>query len=93
MVRLRVREIAEQLGIENARQLARCTGLQPTTCYKLWSGHVEMLGLNTTLNVLCNRLQVSPGLLFEFIPDRGATGLLPLGTLRVKRGRPRTKSR
>jgi DNA-binding Xre family transcriptional regulator len=67
-LKLQVQEIARKLGIENAAQLAKMTGLGLTSCYQLWEGTAQMISLRT-LNTLCNKLKVHPALLFEYKPD------------------------
>lgn len=67
-LKLQVQEIARKLGIENAAQLAKLTGLGLTSCYQLWEGTAQMVSLRT-LNTLCNKLKVHPALLFEYKPD------------------------
>jgi DNA-binding Xre family transcriptional regulator len=67
-LKLQVQEIARKLGVENAAQLAKLTGLGLTSCYQLWEGTAQMISLKT-LNTLCNKLKVHPALLFEYKPD------------------------
>ena len=67
-LKLQVQEIARKLGVENAAQLAKMTGLGLTSCYQLWEGTAQMISLRT-LNTLCNKLKVHPALLFEYKPD------------------------
>lgn len=67
-IKLKIKEIAEKLGIENANQLRDRTGLGVSTCYQLWEGTAQGIQFDT-LNTLCNVLQVSPVLLFEYMPD------------------------
>ena len=67
-LKLQIQEIARKLGIENASQLAKLTGLGLTSCYQLWEGTAQMVSLGT-LNTLCNKLKVHPALLFEYKPD------------------------
>jgi DNA-binding Xre family transcriptional regulator len=67
-LKLQVQEIARKLGIENAAQLAKLTGLGLTSCYQLWEGTAQMVSLRT-LNTLCNKLKVHPAVLFEYEPD------------------------
>jgi len=67
-LKLQVQEIARKLGVENAAQLAKLTGLGLTSCYQLWEGTAQMISLRT-LNTLCNKLKVHPALLFEYKPD------------------------
>jgi DNA-binding Xre family transcriptional regulator len=67
-MKLKVREIAEKVGIRNAAQLRNLTGLGMQSCYQLWEGEAKMISLET-LNTLCNMLQVGPAMLFEYTPD------------------------
>lgn len=68
-LKLQVQETARKMGIENASQLAKLTGLGVTSCYKLWEGEAQMVSLET-LNTLCNKLKVHPAILFDFQPDQ-----------------------
>jgi DNA-binding Xre family transcriptional regulator len=73
-LKLQVQEIARKLGIENAAQLSKLTGLGLTSCYQLWEGTAKMVSLRT-LNTLCNKLKAHPALLFEYKPDlEGSSG-------------------
>jgi transcriptional regulator with XRE-family HTH domain len=40
MIRLRVKEVAEGLGIPDAAELARKTGIAYATAYRLWRGDI-----------------------------------------------------
>jgi len=71
-MRLRVKEIAQRRGIKNASQLSFFTGIPVDTCYRLWSGETEHIGVNTTLERLCDKLQTHPGEIFDFIRDKPA---------------------
>ena len=64
----RVKEVAERVGIKNASQLNKRTGLGLTTAYQLWNGTAELVAVRT-LNTLCNVLQVGPAMLFDYTPD------------------------
>src|ERR1051325_10665197 len=67
-MKLKVKEIAEKVGIKNAAQLRNATNLGMQSCYQLWEGEAKMISLET-LNTLCNTLQVGPAMLFEYTPD------------------------
>ena len=67
-MKLKVKEIAEKVGIRNAAQLRKATGLGMQSCYQLWEGEAKMISLES-LNTLCNTLQVGPAMLFEYTPD------------------------
>lgn len=60
--------MARKMGIENASQLAKLTGLGITSSYQLWEGTAQMVSLKT-LNTLCNKLKVHPAILFDYVPD------------------------
>ena len=72
-MRLKIREVAERLGIKNAAQLARRTGLGLTSCYQLWDGTAKAISFES-LNTLCNVLQAGPALLLEYTPDVAQQG-------------------
>lgn len=67
-LKLQVQDVARKLGIENASQLAKLTGLGITSAYQLWEGKAKMVSLET-LNRLCNTLKVHPAILFDYTPD------------------------
>jgi DNA-binding Xre family transcriptional regulator len=68
-LKLQVQEIARKLGIENASQLSKLTGIGLTSCYQLWEGTAQMISLKT-LDTLCNILKVHPAILFDYKPDQ-----------------------
>ena len=68
MVRLKVREIAEQRGITNPFALSRATGINYANTYKLWHSEQRMISMET-INRLCIALKVKPGQLFEYKPE------------------------
>ena len=84
-LKLQIQEISRKLGVENASQLAKLTGLGLTSCYQLWEGTAQMVSLET-LNTLCNKLKVHPALLFEYKPDpeEGTRGSLKSRSRRGK---------
>jgi DNA-binding Xre family transcriptional regulator len=67
-LKLQVQEAARKMGIENASQLAKLTGLGVTSCYQLWEGTAQMVSLKT-LDTLCNTLKVHPAILFDYKPN------------------------
>jgi DNA-binding Xre family transcriptional regulator len=67
-LKLQVQETARKMGVENASQLAKLTGLGVTSCYQLWEGTAQMVSLKT-LDTLCNTLKVHPAILFDYKPD------------------------
>lgn len=92
-VKMNVREICEQLGIENAGQLAALTGIGRTSAYQLWAGSASMISLDT-IDRLCKGLGTQPAALFDFIREPDTAGGMSLverikRVQEVKRGRPR----
>jgi DNA-binding Xre family transcriptional regulator len=69
MIRLTVKEIAQKEGITSPRELERATGLSYATAHALWNGHPRMIQL-ATLELICTRLGVRPGQLFDFEPNQ-----------------------
>jgi DNA-binding Xre family transcriptional regulator len=67
-LKLQVQETARKMGIENASQLSKLTGLGVTSCYQLWEGTAQMVSLKT-LNIICNKLKAHPAILFDYKPD------------------------
>lgn len=80
-LKLQVQEIARKLGIENASQLAKLTGLGVTSCYQLWEGTAQMISFKT-LNTLCGKLKVHPAILFDYTPDPEQRGSIPVKSRR-----------
>ena len=60
MVKLRIRQIAEQRGIKTAYALQRAMNIPPGTAARLWRGDMSMIGLQT-VDALCETLQCEPG--------------------------------
>jgi DNA-binding Xre family transcriptional regulator len=92
MIRLTVREIAEKEGIASPRELERATGLSYATAHALWNGHPRMIQLET-IELICTRLGVRPGQLFEFEADRDKLNRVVETKQRqkTKRGKPERK--
>jgi DNA-binding Xre family transcriptional regulator len=67
-IKLQIQDVARKLGIENAAQLSKLTGLGLTSCYLLWEGKAKMISFKT-LNIICNKLKVHPALLLDYKPD------------------------
>lgn len=70
IVRISVRETAEQLGIKSPTQLSERTGLNYGTCYDLWEARVKRLDLKT-LSRLCEKLEASPNELLGYTAKKG----------------------
>jgi DNA-binding Xre family transcriptional regulator len=64
-VSLKVRQLAEQRGIENPFSLSRLTGLGYAICHRMWNGETSLIALETIAK-LCDGLKVKPGQLFEY---------------------------
>ena len=70
MIRIKIREIAEEKGIENPYQLMKVTGLNYAQCHLYWNSEPRQIGVDA-LNRLCMALGVTPGQIFEFETDPG----------------------
>ena len=94
MIKLTVKEIAEKEGISSPREFERATGLSYATSHALWNGHPRMIQLET-IELICTRLGVRPGQLFEFEPDRDKLNRLVENkqTRKTKRGKSKTSAR
>jgi DNA-binding Xre family transcriptional regulator len=68
-IRLAVREVAQERGIENPHALAARTGLGYAICYRLWNSEQQRIDLKT-LARLCEALKTTPGQLLEYSPRR-----------------------
>lgn len=85
-LKLKVRKVAEDEGINTPYELSRLARLPYETCRALWNDQSNMIALKT-LERLCTVLKVRPGQMFEFEPE-----VLPPRDdpqPKVKRGRPR----
>jgi DNA-binding Xre family transcriptional regulator len=69
MVRLRIREAAEERGITTAYQLQKAMNVPPMTASRLWKGEMEMIGLNT-IDAVCEALHCLPSDLILYIPNK-----------------------
>jgi putative transcriptional regulator len=87
MIKLVVREVAEREGIKSPRELERATGLSYSTAYGLWKGNPRMIQLET-IELLCTRLGVRPGQLFQFEADRGKLDQLVTSKQKARLGKP-----
>lgn len=64
-VRLKLKEVAQEKGVNNPYVLAAETGLTYSVCWKLWNEQTNLISF-PTLAKLCDGLKVSPGELFEY---------------------------
>jgi DNA-binding Xre family transcriptional regulator len=60
MVKLQIRQIAEQRGIKTAYGLQMAMNIPPGTAARLWRGDMSMIGLQT-VDALCEALECEPG--------------------------------
>jgi DNA-binding Xre family transcriptional regulator len=69
-VSLRIRELAEPVGITNPYELSKRTGMPYESCRLIWSENTRRIDL-TTIEKLCEVFGVIPGHLFtyEYQPD------------------------
>ena len=84
-IKLQVQDVARKLGVENAAQLSKLTGLGLTSCYLLWEGKAKMISFKT-LNIICNTLKAHPALLFDYKPDPEERSSI---TIKSRKGRNR----
>jgi DNA-binding Xre family transcriptional regulator len=88
MLRFAVREVAEKAGIRNALDLSQRAGLPYESCRRLWQGTSSMVAL-TTLERLCQVLEVRPAQLFDYEPEP----LPPFGEIKQEAKRAKKKAR
>jgi DNA-binding Xre family transcriptional regulator len=65
---LKVRELAEQKGVENPFALAKLTGLGYAICHRMWNGETTLIALETIAK-LCDGLKAKPSQLIEYTPE------------------------
>lgn len=70
VIELRVKEVAEENGIDNPFSLSKQSGLAYANCYKIWHGQQTMIGLDT-LDRLCDALGCEPGDILIKVPKDG----------------------
>lgn len=71
MIIVTIKDRAMKRGISNAHQLGLALGVTPNVSARLWSGDFKMLGIDTTLNRLCEVLECQPNALFKYVSDKG----------------------
>jgi DNA-binding Xre family transcriptional regulator len=69
LVKLRIREVAEERGITTAYQLQKLTGVQTTVAYKWFKNDMKMIAIET-IDLLCKKLKCKPADLFSFEGDK-----------------------
>lgn len=72
MVKLKIREVAEAQGVENAAQLSRRADIAQSAAYNLWNGVTTDPGI-LTLAAIARALKVKISDLFEE-SDSGTMG-------------------
>jgi DNA-binding Xre family transcriptional regulator len=65
MIKIAIREAAEQRGMKTAYQLQKATGVQPSVAAKWWRGELKMIGIET-IDLLCTKLKCKPNDLLRF---------------------------
>lgn len=71
MIELRVREMAEQKGINNPLSLSKESGIAYANCHKIWNNQQKMISLDT-LDRLCQALNCEPGDILVRVDDSNA---------------------
>lgn len=65
MIKVRIKEKAEENGIKNAHRLELAANLSPAAAARLWKGEVEKISMET-LDRLCRALDCQTGDLFVY---------------------------
>lgn len=68
MLKLRIKELAQQKGMRRPMDLAKKSGLSFSVAYKLWHDQQTRIDLKT-IERLCKTFRVKPGQLFEYRLD------------------------
>ena len=76
MIRLKVREVAQERGITTIKAFAARAGLAYDTAADLWHGRMKRLDL-ATLERVCRTLQCRVEEVIELTEDRGAHAVVP----------------
>lgn len=88
VIRIKIRELAEEKGIKNPFQLMKVTGLNYAQCHFYWNSEAKQIGIDA-LNRICMALGVTPGQIFEFETDPDWSSDRPKS--RSKSGKPSNK--
>lgn len=86
MIRIKIREIAKEKGIDNPFQLMKATGMSYGQCHLYWNSEPKHIRPDA-LNRLCLALRVTPGQIFEFETDWSSD------RLKGKSGRKKPKAK
>ncbi len=65
VIKVRIREVAQEKGITTAYQLQKLTGVQPSLAAKWYSNEIKMIAIDT-IDLLCTKLDCTPNDLLEF---------------------------
>ena len=69
MLKLNIQAVANKLGIDNSSKFQKHCGISsPSVASTLYFERGQSIGL-ATINMLCEKLQCSPGDLFVYTPD------------------------
>ena len=85
MIRLKVREVAQQRGITTIKEFAARAGLAYDTAADLWHSRMKRLDL-ATLERVCRTLHCRPDEVIELTEDRMAHAFVP-ASRNQRRGR------
>ncbi len=69
MIRVTIRERAEERGIATAYQLQKAMEISPTIAARLWRGDFDKIGIGT-LDRLCRVLRCQPDKLLHYVADK-----------------------
>ena len=72
-VKIKIKEVSENSGIENPFQLANASGISYALCYRLWHEQTTQISLSTLARV-CDALSCTPGDLLKLEPNEKKRG-------------------
>jgi len=70
MIKVKLLDMMEKVGMKSQRELSRLTGISQTTLVKVRRKHSFR---SDTLDMLCRALDCQPGDLLAYVPDQDAT--------------------
>lgn len=59
VIKVRIKEVAQERGIMTAYQLQKLTGVHPSLAAKWYSNEIKMIGIDS-LDLLCQKLNCTP---------------------------------
>ena len=68
MVKLRIKEVAEGVGITTAYQLQKAANIPPSAAANWFNNRIKSISLES-INLLCKTLRCNPADLFEYAGD------------------------